>query len=110
MRTSGEILVERYRYYLPRHLGPGQPSFRVVPQPEQVGRALFRVQRRVNALCFASQIQIRERDDFTIFTHRTGDIHEIMADTAALQDLFAPTGGQLSSDVVSDLQHIARLH
>ena len=33
-----------------------------------------------------------------------------MADTAALQDLFAPPGGQLSSDVISDLQHIARLH
>lgn len=33
-----------------------------------------------------------------------------MADTDALQDLFAPPDTQLGSDVINELQHISRLH
>ena len=33
-----------------------------------------------------------------------------MADTEALQELFAPPGAQLGSDVVNELQHIVRLY
>lgn len=33
-----------------------------------------------------------------------------MADTEALQELFAPPGAQLGSDVTNELQHVAQLH